>query len=380
MGASPSVGAAHRSVTGLTAIGDLPTPALLLDLDILERNLSQMAARARKLGVVLRPHIKSHKCLEIGERQRALGATGITVSTLYEARVFADHGFDDITWAFPVIASRIDEARELAEHVTLRIVVDSREAYERLQSRGYPFHVWLKVDCGYHRAGVDPQDDLGVHLARNLHDSPTLHFDGILTHSGHAYDVRGKEAIERVAEEERQVMADFASRLRAKRIDVSRVSVGSTPAMSVVENLDDITEARPGNYALYDYSQTIIGSCSVEDCAVTVLTTVVSSQRGMSHSIVDAGALALSKDIGPDNGSHPTYGEIFDDYEAARLSTSARLIGVSQEHGKVSASLPVGSTVRVLPNHSCLTTAQFDEFHVVQGDQVVDRWKIWRGR
>ena len=140
-----------------------------------------------------------------------------------------------------------------------------------------------------------------------------------------------------------------------------------------------LTEMRPGNYSLYDYSQTVIGSCTVLDCAATVLASVVSSQPGMSHCVIDAGALALSKDPGPDDDSR-TMGEVFDDYTAGTLSENTRVVSLSQEHGIVSHRLPVGSKVRILPNHSCLTVAQFDEFHVVEGDRVVDTWKIWRER
>jgi D-serine deaminase-like pyridoxal phosphate-dependent protein len=365
----------------MTEIGQIPTPALLLDLDKLERNLAAMAGRTRALGVALRPHIKSHKCVEIGRLQRSLGATGITVATLSEAEVFAAHGFDDITWAFPLIWSRIDQAMALASRVTLGIVIDSREALDRLKETGFPFHVWIKVDCGYHRAGVDPHGDVGVRLARDLHDSPNLMFDGILTHAGQSYHARGRDMLRRVAEEERRVMVEFADRLRSEdNVDVSRISVGSTPTMSVVEHLDGVTEARPGNYALYDHSQVVIGSCAVTDCAVTVLASVVSSQAGMNHSVIDAGALALSKDPGPADTTTSTMGEIFDDYAAGTLEPDTRVIAVSQEHGTVSRRLPLGSLVRILPNHSCLTVSLFDEFYVVRGDSVVDRWKIWRER
>ncbi len=362
------------------SIDELPTPALLLDLDKLEANLAAMAARARALGVALRPHIKTHKCVDIARMQRSLGATGITVATLEEARVFADHGFDDITWAFPLILSRVNEAMELAERITFRVVVDSPDALIRLRSTGYPFHVWIKVDCGYHRAGVDPNSEVAINLARDLHGSPKLTFDGILTHSGHAYYARGAEAIRRIAEEERSIMVDFSERLRRQGgVDVSRISVGSTPAMSFVERLDGVTETRPGNYALYDYSQTVLGSCSVRDCAVTVLASIISSQPGMTHSVTDAGALALSKDTGPADG-RSTMGEIFEDYAGGTLSDEIRVASVSQETGKVSTRLPVGSKVRILPNHACLTVPQFDEFHVARGDELVDRWKIWRSR
>lgn len=364
----------------MTTLNELPTPALVLDLQRLEANVTQMAAKTLRLGVSLRPHIKTHKCVEIGRLQLEQGAQGITVSTLEEARVFADHGFGDITWAFPVILNRLQEIRELADRVTLRLVVDSREAVVALEETAYPFHVWLKVDCGYHRAGVDPAGDAAVELARWLHDSPTLEFDGLLTHSGHAYHPTPGKSIREIAEQERKVMVLLAQRLRLQEIEVPRLSVGSTPAMSQVESLDGIDEARPGNYVFYDYMQCRLGSCGPADCAVTVLASVVSCQPEAGHSVVDAGALALSKDTGPDAADTPTMGEVYRDYGRGRLEPDTRLRSLSQEHGILTSSLPIGSRVRILPNHSCLTVACFDEYAVVRGDSVVDRWKIWRER
>lgn len=364
----------------MTAITEIPTPALLLDLDALEANLERMAAKAQELGVALRPHIKTHKCIEIAERQRALGARGVTVSTLYEARVFADHGFDDITWAFPIIHNRVNEMRELAERVRLRLTVDSLEAVELLDRTGFPFHVWLKVDCGYHRAGVDPDSNYALTVARSLFDAKRLVFDGILSHSGQAYAETTQQGRRRVAESERHVMAAFAQRLGDAGMEVPGISVGSTPTITAAEDLSGITEIRPGNYALFDYSQVRLGTCEPKHCAATLVASVVSCQPGATHAVVDAGALALSKDPGHSDPEAPSWGEIFQDYRAGTLHTDTRLVKLSQEHGVVNAPLPVGSRLRILPNHSCLTTAHFDQFHVVRGDEVVDLWKIWRGR
>jgi D-serine deaminase-like pyridoxal phosphate-dependent protein len=358
----------------------LPTPALLLDLDVMERNLRHMAERAETLGVTLRPHIKTHKCIEVGERQRALGARGITVSTLEEARAFADHGFNDLTWAFPVNLSRLDELRDLAARITLRVVVDSSDALRALEHLATPLNVWLKIDCGYHRAGVDPSSRLALDLARAIADAPTLAFDGILSHSGHAYHEHGAEALRRVAAEERDVMVACAERLRAERIVVPCVSVGSTPAMSAAEDLTGVTEARPGNYVFYDHTQVLLGSCAVTDCAVTVLASVVSAQPGATYAVTDAGALVMSKDTGLDGAEQPTMGPVYDDYGSGTLSSTHRLTALSQEHGVAQGPLPVGTRLRILPNHSCLTVACFDQYHVVQGDEVIDRWKIWRAR
>ncbi len=360
-------------------IEDLPTPALLLDLDRLESNLRRMAERARSLGVTLRPHIKTHKCMEVAERQQALGASGITVSTLYEAAVFASHGFSDQTWAFPLNPSRMGELAELCETIRLGVLVDSLGAAEWLIDRGIRAPVWIKVDCGYHRAGVDPDGALAEEIALALQAAAELEFAGLLSHSGQAYDAGSPAEIGAIAEHERTVMCTLAGRLRDAGIAVSGVSVGSTPAMSQVRELVGVTEIRPGNYAFYDRDQVWLGSCSYRDPALTVLTSVVSSQPSATHSVVDAGALALSKDPGPE-AAPPSMGEIYEDYAQGRLATGSRVVSLSQEHGIVNARYPLGTRLRLLPNHACLTAYNFDSYWVTSGDEVVHRWKIWSGR
>ncbi len=370
-------------MTGARRIGSieaLPTPALLLDLDRAERNLAEMAERARGWGVGLRPHVKTHKCVELGRLQRAAGAVGITVSTLDEARAFADAGFDDLTWAFPVIPSRIPECVELAERLTLRLVADSNEAIAALERTGAELRVLLKVDCGYHRAGVDPDHPASVRLVERLAGSPTLGFDGLLSHSGHAYRCGSVEDIRRVAAEECAVTGGFAERLRAAGFAVPTVSIGSTPTCRLAAELPGATEVRPGNYVFFDYSQVVFGSCRTTETAVSVLATVVSSRPDLGQCVVDAGALALSRDPGPAQAPTPTLGEIFDDYERGSLSPDLRVTSLSQEHGVLSRALPVGTRVRILPNHSCLTMACFDRYQVVRGDRILDRWPIHRRR
>jgi D-serine deaminase-like pyridoxal phosphate-dependent protein len=361
----------------MLTIHDLPTPALLADLDALERNIARMQARCDALGVALRPHVKTHKCVEIARMQREQGARGITVATLEEARAFADGGFDDITWAFPVILGRLAEARELGERTTLRLLVDSRTAIEALERDGFPHHVWLEVDCGDHRSGVDPLSGEALALARALARSSKLAFDGILTHGGHSYGAADATGRLRVARDERDVMLRFADRLRQDNIEVGGISVGSTPGMTAIDHLDGITEARPGNYAYFDATQVSVGSCEARDCALTVWASVVSSAG--EHAVVDAGALALSKDAGRHDG-RPSMGRLYEDYAAGSLREDARLATLSQEHGVVDAPLVVGSRVRILPNHSCLTNACFDRVHAVRGEEVVDVWTVRRER
>ncbi len=367
-------------LASMRTIHDIPTPALLLDLDVLERNLRHMSERARELGVSLRPHVKTHKCVEIGLGQRELGATGITVSTLEEARAFADAGFDDVTWAFPVVPGRIDEAAALARRIRFGVVVDSAESVESLAATGAPFPVWLKLNGGNARAGVDPDSSEALELPARIAGARNLEFAGLLSHSGQAYRARSPDHIRRIAEEERIRAVTLAERLRHEGFPVPGISVGSTPSMERVARLDGVTEARPGNYALYDFTQVSLGSCRPDRCAATVLATVVSSSRSRGTSVVDAGALSLSADPGPSNLGRRTMGEIYEDYGRGILRRNARLTSLSQEHGLVSAPLPLGERVRVLPNHSCLCVACFDAFFVVRGGDVLDTWRIHRGR
>lgn len=364
----------------MTHISEIPTPAAIVDLNVLDRNLDRMAANADRLGVRLRPHIKTHKSPEIARRQILRGAHGITVSTLYEARAFTEAGFDDITWAFPVILGRIQEAIGLAREIRLAMVVDSVEAVSQLAETRAALDLFLKVDSGYHRAGVDPQSALAEEIARRISTAPQLSFAGLLTHAGHSYHRRGRRALLEVAHQESDVMAGLADRLRDSGIEVPTVSIGSTPTMSVVDSLAGIDEIRPGNYAFYDLTQVQLGSCDLADCALSVLTSVVSSQPDGNHSIVDAGALALSSDAGPTDFGHDSYGMAFPGAVLELNEPSFRLTGLAQEHGFLDATLPVGERLRVIPNHSCLTAAQFDHYFVVEGDEVVDRWDVLRGR
>lgn len=361
------------------ATNDLETPALLLHLDVVERNLERMAERARRLGVALRPHAKTHKCVELARRQLAHGATGITVATLAEAEAFVKAGIADLTWAFPIDVTHIPHARRIARRATLRVVTDDLETARALAGSG--LHVWLKVDCGYHRAGVDPESAYALEVARELARADGLSFDGILSHSGQAYKTTNQAEAAQVAEAERFVMVRFAQRLKLAGILVPGISVGSTPAMAAVEDLSGVSEARPGNYIFYDRTMVLIGCCDAEDVGVTVLATVVSHQPGASQLVVDAGALALSKDTGPAHlALAPSFG-------AVRGHPELTIASLSQEHGVVrgpvhalDGAFPVGERIEIIPNHSCLTVAHYDHYHVMRDGREIDRWRIERGR
>lgn len=364
-------------------IADLKTPAFLIDLPTLKRNVAAMAARAQRLGVKLRPHVKTHKTVEIAEMQAPDGT--ITVSTLAEAAFYRDAGFRDITYAVPLDPGRIAEAAEVAAGLrALNLLVDHPATVAALEAYGREhrtrFNVFLKVDCGYHRAGVDPGTPEAVALAKRLHQSAHIDFRGILTHAGHSYHCKGRECMAAVARQERDVMVGFAGRLKREGIGPLVVSVGSTPTAVHAESWEGVTEIRPGNYAFFDRFMADIGACTLADCAASVLVGVVGSYPDRNQVLVNAGALAFSKDPGATHVD-PALG-----FGAVLGAPELTLKSLSQEHGILTSAsaiaferYPVGSRLRIVPNHSCLTAAMFPEFNVVEGDRVVDVWVPNRG-
>lgn len=353
-----------------------------------------MRERAAALGVRLRPHVKTHKTVEAARLQVGAAAGPVTVSTLAEARFLSAAGFGDVTYAVPLAPARAGEAARLAaEMERLTVLIDAPESLDALEAFDGPaVDAMLKVDCGYHRAGVDPAGAEGLDLAARLARSTACRFRGVLAHGGHSYHCRSREELLRVAAEERDVTAGFAERLRRNGIDVPEVSIGSTPTMAVAEELPGglagITEIRPGNYVFFDAFQAAMGVCAEEDCAFTVLATVIGCHPERDTLVIDAGALALSKDRGADHlpGWDGGYGPVLDAATGERLPLV--LHAISQEHGliraapdgaDVLASLRAGARVRIVANHSCLTAALFDRYHVVRDGTVVDVWHPCRG-
>jgi len=371
---------------------DLITPCVLIDLERLEKNISDMAKRAKEGGVSLRPHIKTHKCIEIGKKQIEKGAQGITVSTLGEAEVFANAGFSDITYAVPLAPDKFDGVRRISEKTHLNVLVDHSNIVDWLgvfcKETGIELDVLVKVDCGYPRCGVDPGSPAAINLVKKIHKNPNLNFSGILTHAGHSYNMATVAEIKNIAKQEQDVMIRFAERLKAESTELTPevVSIGSTPTIRFAEKFQEgITEIRPGNYVFFDYTQVALGSCKVTDCGLTILSSVISSNP--DRVVIDAGATALSKDKGPTHiEPNAGYGKVIKDYLAGLLDAGLVIDSLSQEHGKLiftektKPGFQHGEKIRILPNHSCLTANLFDHFNVVKGDSVVDKWRVHRGR
>lgn len=368
---------------------NLKTPCLILDVERVRRNAASILNLARESNARLRPHIKTHKCVEVARIQTAGQDGALTVSTLAEAEAFAQHGFTDFTYAVPVEPGKFDTAIELIQRgIRLNLITDSAEIPALLnhaaQRAGVTIPVFLKVDSGSHRCGVEPRTKEAIEIPRLIVDSPHLEFAGILTHAGHAYDAHSKNEVAAVAGSERDLMVALAERLRHESIEVPTVSIGSTPTIQHVDHLQGIDEIRPGNYIFFDAFQATLGSCSFADCALTVLGAVVHRDRARKKVVIDAGAIALSKDRGAvDVDGRCDYGRVLD---LTGNDLNVRVESLSQEHGVCAVKddatfdgLKVGSRVRVLANHSCLTAAQHSHYHVLEQGRIVDRWEIHRG-
>jgi len=369
----------------------LTTPAFLVDRTVLQRNCERMRGKALQSGVAFRPHVKTHKVPQIARMQHGGTAGPITVSTLAEAERFAAEGFRDITYAVPIAPEKLGRAAALARTLEpsngrLNLLLDSETALRAVEAfhaqHGLLFDLYLKVDCGYHRAGVDPDAPDSARLAMAMAASPAVHFQGLLTHAGHSYNARSVEEVRLVAAQETMALSRFRALLGESLSEVVR-SVGSTPTLSAVERFDDCDEVRPGNYVFYDAFQATLGSCQPADVAVSVLATVIGCYPERGTLLIDAGALALSKDPGADHiDPEGGFGHVTD---VALARRPLRLIALSQEHGKIAgqpaeiARHPVGSQLRIIPNHSCLTAAMFDTYHVLQDGRIVDEWHPVRG-
>ncbi len=312
------------------------TPALVLDINRVKRNAENMANRVRSFGAILRPHIKTHKCVEIAQIQTTGQFNRLTVSTLAEARAFVSKGFRDITYAVPIEPGKFVEACEISRDCERFAVITDDSTVpgllnETAKRSNVKIDVFLKVDCGYHRCGVEVNSPDAFQIPRMITDSSNLRFAGILTHAGHSYHARSREELLEIARIERDLMKEFASHLKAKDIEVPCISIGSTPTLSCIDHLDGIDEARPGNYIFYDAFQATLGSCSIDDCALTVLAAVIHRDPVHRKIVVDAGAIALSKDRGAvEFDAQCGYGRVLDLWGD---DLNLRVDSLSQEHG-----------------------------------------------
>ena len=372
---------------------DLETPVALLDERQMQRNIQRMQSRIGSLGVRLRPHVKTAKCLPVAQQQMAAGAQGITVSTLKEAEVFFEAGIADILYAVCIAPNKLAHAQRLRERgCSLGVVVDSLGAAQALvahgREHGHRFAMWIEIDTDGHRAGILPESDLLLQVGRTLHDGGAA-LTGVMTHAGASYDCRTPEALEAMAEQERSRCVRAAERLRDTGLPCPEVSVGSTPTALSARRLDGVTEVRAGVYVFNDLVMHGIGVCGTDEIALSVLATVIGHQAEKGWVLVDAGWMAMSRDRGTQ--AQPVdygYGAVCD--EAGRLIEGLIMEGANQEHGilawadgrtdvQIVERFPVGTRLRILPNHACATAAQFPSYAVLGAEGGLVTWPRFYG-
>ncbi len=383
----------NSAMTPIANFDLLETPAAVIDLDRMQRNIERMQARADALGVAFRPHVKTSKCAEVVAAQMAAGARGITVSTLKEAREFFAAGITDILYAVGMVESKLPAVLALRRAgCALRIITDSLASAQAIVAFGRAhderFEALIEIDTDNHRSGVKPDDEttlLGI--GRALHDGGMV-LDGVMTHAGSSYDADSTAALEAVAEQERAGVVQASQILREAGLPCPIVSVGSTPTALAARHLSGVTELRAGVYVFFDLVMSNVGVCSPDDIALSVLTTVIGHQADKGWAIVDAGWMAMSRDRGTarqrcDYG----YGQVCD--AAGAVLTGYVVSGANQEHGLLSRSdvpdldvvdrFPIGTRLRILPNHACATGAQFGDYHALAADGRLSTWGRFNG-
>jgi D-serine deaminase-like pyridoxal phosphate-dependent protein len=367
----------RTGVNEMKAIQELDTPTLLLDYEKLKRNIEAVSFFSKDTGVSARPHIKTHKSIKIAEMQVAAGAVGITVAKIGEAEVMADGGITDILIAYPIASElKIKRLLKLLEKgVNLKVAVDSevqlKHLHKGLDHSPYRLEVWIKVNSGLNRCGVEPGRDV-LKLAKLIMTLPHLTLGGIFTHAGHSYAANSIDEIEKIGVQEGQAVIESANECERDGIQIHVRSVGSTPTYKTSGRIEGITEVRPGNAVFFDAIQAGLGVAKPEQCALTLLASVV----GVYHNriIFDSGSKSLCLDKGAHgNETVKGFGMVLNHPEI----TIDRL---SEEHGvgvfSSSPSLEINEKVQIIPNHACTVANMFEEYVVHRNGVVIDRWNI----
>ena len=374
-------------------LDELRTPALLLDAERMERNVARGRGAVKRHGVAFRPHVKTCKSIDVARPMLDAPAGPITVSTLREAEYFLEHGVRDILYAVALTPAKVkDVVRLKRAGARLAVLVESAQAASAVAAQaralGDTLDALIEVDSDGHRSGIRPDDQALLATAQALRDGGQR-VAGVMTHAGASYECRTPAALEAMAEQERARTVLAATRLRAAGFDCPIVSVGSTPTALSARSLEGVTEVRAGVFVFFDLVMAGVGVCTPQDVALSVLTAVIGHQADKGWLIVDAGWMALSRDRG--TAAQPVdqgYGVVCD--AAGKILDGLIVSSANQEHGIVAHRsgkpsgtplLPVGTLLRILPNHACATAAQHDRYHVVRGasESVESIWPRFGG-
>ncbi len=376
----------------LEALQMLETPAVMVDHERLLHNIARVQSIGNEHGLKVRPHIKTHKCIEVGKLQLDQGACGVTASKASEALVFVEAGFPSVTVAYPLVdpnkARRLIDAAGAAG-CKLHFIADSEATLGALAEASAATRrgigVYIKIDVGLGRVGVKADSGRFPMLARQVAASPGLELRGLLSHAGQCYGAANREEVREVAESERRQLLMARDRLASDGLEVPELSVGSTPTVLAGECFDGLSEIRPGNYVFYDLTAVRLGVAALAEVALSVVTSVVSVND--TFAIIDAGSKVLSSDLGP-HGIQGVQGfgqaiPIERRIEGDEAGSGLLVERLSEEHGFVrhgGAKIRVGDRLNVVPNHSCPVANLADWLYVLKQDRIAQRWRVAAGR
>jgi D-serine deaminase-like pyridoxal phosphate-dependent protein len=376
------------SVTVLDVkLADLPTPQVVIDHNRLRVNIDRAQKLADGAGAALRPHAKTHKSPIIASWQIERGAVGVCCAKLGEAEVFVEAGIRNIRLPYPVNPSNASRVLALMDRATISIIVDhlgvARGWSDAMQRAGRTLDVLVKVDVGFHRCGIDPNGD-ALGFVQKIASMPGLRLRGLLSHAGHGYGANSEQELCEVAQGEAGTLTSLRDTAAASGIPLEELSVGATPTLRFSARQRGLTELRPGNYVYFDRTQVALEAASLDDCALTVLATVVSKHPG--RIILDCGSKTLTNDQARGISKVPGYGAVLVSPESPRaVDDSLSIERLSEEHATVrvtgSTALEPGDRVYVVPNHACVVSNLVDAVRLVEGDRVIDTLPVAaRGR
>ena len=371
---------------------ELDTPCLILDKSLLEKNCFKARKKCLELNTILRPHVKTPKSIEIAKIALDNQEGPITVSTLNEAEYFASAGFKDILYAVCIIPKKLKRLNFIQQKYScmIRMVIDSvfvaQEILNYSKLHNANFEILIEIDCGEGRSGLFHQDQKIRDISRVFAEHDQTNLIGVLTHAGHSYSTKDKNEILSISNIERaEALASIKNFSNFNKMSPV-ISVGSTPTMFLASNLDGISEIRAGIYMFWDLAQASRGICKIEEIAISVLASVIGHNHQRKRIIIDAGSLALSKDVSANNFMkeagyglvcNPDTGIPFDGLNVSE---------VHQEHGSIDLestdwfeNFPIGSLVRILPNHACLTCAAHEKYNVLENEQITESWSRTNG-
>ncbi|ROL61533.1 D-TA family PLP-dependent enzyme [Bacteroidetes/Chlorobi group bacterium ChocPot_Mid] len=355
---------------------ELDTPSLLIEKSILEKNISDMQTLMDKYNVKLRPHIKTHKSLELAKMQINAGAVGIACAKVSEAMVFADAGFKDIQIANILIGDKkLENLFYLQKNIDkLSCCVDSidnaRILADFFDNRNKKMDVMIIVDCGYHRCGFSDYSQI-LKLAQYIKKRNSLNLIGITTHAGQSYSAQSNEERLNIASHEGNLMVHYANKLRKDGIAIQDVTIGSNPTARESCKVKGVTEIRSGNYIFNDLIQVSLGTVKINRCALTVLSQVISIPS-KTRVIIDAGSKTFSSDKGAHGNENLIgFGHI--------IGKNAIIERLSEEHGIIKSNnekFKIEERLRIIPNHACTTTNSFEKAYIVDRNKVIKEISI----